>query len=296
MSRALPENSQNGTSKACQGRLFRQAIRLSQSISVLSSVPSRSTQSGGGAAFRGPPKPRSGLGERGRGPGHWPASGAQLPPPPATAPEFHPGSPSCFVLVRLSIQPRPRLKRERQFGWRTNLPSNASRLNGDNHPRTAPAAPLEGPRAPAPTAGPALLGESACCKPDTYKSPSPDTDRRKGTPPILGSITHLQTVGIMRKAICLATCLVLSFCAVPRTVRADSTWEFSVQVSATVQASPPQITLSWPQDSYILPNSYTVYRKAPSATSWGSGPLCPARPPAMWNNVKRGHRLRISDR
>src|SRR6185295_14037960 len=51
----------------------------------------------------------------------------------------------------------------------------------------------------------------------------------------------------------------------------DAVWEYSVQVSASIQASPPQITLSWPQDTYGVPASYTVYRKAPGATSWGSG-------------------------
>lgn len=45
----------------------------------------------------------------------------------------------------------------------------------------------------------------------------------------------------------------------------DPKW-YAVQVSATVQASPAQITLSWPVDSNA--QSYTVYRKAPSATSW----------------------------
>ena len=58
--------------------------------------------------------------------------------------------------------------------------------------------------------------------------------------------------------------------AAAQTLRADSTWEFSVQVSATVQTSPAQITLSWPQDTYMVPNSYTVYRKDPSATSWSA--------------------------
>ena len=43
-----------------------------------------------------------------------------------------------------------------------------------------------------------------------------------------------------------------------------------MEVSATVQVSPPQITLSWPQDTYAAPSSYTVYRKSPGATSWGS--------------------------
>lgn len=50
---------------------------------------------------------------------------------------------------------------------------------------------------------------------------------------------------------------------------ADSTWVYTVQISATVQSSPARVTLSWPQDPYGA-NSYTVYRKAKTATSWGS--------------------------
>ena len=49
----------------------------------------------------------------------------------------------------------------------------------------------------------------------------------------------------------------------------EPTWNYAVQVSATVQVSPPQISFSWPQDSTA--NGYTVYRKAPGATSWGTG-------------------------
>src|SRR6266516_66280 len=52
---------------------------------------------------------------------------------------------------------------------------------------------------------------------------------------------------------------------------AEPTWNYTVQVSAAVQSAPPQVTLSWPQDTLGTPNSYTVYRKAPGATSWGSG-------------------------
>jgi hypothetical protein len=51
----------------------------------------------------------------------------------------------------------------------------------------------------------------------------------------------------------------------------EPTWNYAVQVSATVQLSPPQISLSWPQDTTAIPSSYTVYRKAPGATSWGTG-------------------------
>src|ERR1041384_4281171 len=51
----------------------------------------------------------------------------------------------------------------------------------------------------------------------------------------------------------------------------EPTWNYAVQVSSAVQSSPPQITLNWPQDTSGTPVSYTVYRKAPNATSWGGG-------------------------
>src|SRR5712691_8120067 len=80
----------------------------------------------------------------------------------------------------------------------------------------------------------------------------------------------------MRKAFSVVTGLMLLL-AGPMAIglRAESTWEYSVQVSATVQASPAQITLTWPQDTILLPNSYTVYRKDPGATSWGAGTTLP---------------------
>ncbi|MDB6066364.1 MAG: hypothetical protein JWR26_2572, partial [Pedosphaera sp.] len=52
---------------------------------------------------------------------------------------------------------------------------------------------------------------------------------------------------------------------------AEGTWEYAVQVSATVQTSPPQIKLSWPQDVESPVSSYTVYRKTLDGTSWGTG-------------------------
>jgi hypothetical protein len=75
----------------------------------------------------------------------------------------------------------------------------------------------------------------------------------------------------MGKAIRIAIGLLL-FASVVQMGRAvEMTWEFSVQVSATVQVSPSRITLNWPQDQYMLPNSYTVYRKAPGDSDWGNG-------------------------
>lgn len=65
----------------------------------------------------------------------------------------------------------------------------------------------------------------------------------------------------------LAAC----FFALTRVGRAvDSTWNYTVEITAAVQASPAQIALTWPQDTNGTPASYTVYRKAPSDTSWGS--------------------------
>src|SRR5947207_7253193 len=55
-----------------------------------------------------------------------------------------------------------------------------------------------------------------------------------------------------------------------QSLKADSTWVYAVQITASVQVSPPQITLRWEPDQYGA-NSYTVYRKTEDATSWGSG-------------------------
>jgi hypothetical protein len=72
---------------------------------------------------------------------------------------------------------------------------------------------------------------------------------------------------------------VLSFLAIGLTTHfargVEPTWNYAVQVSASVQILPPQITLAWPQDTTATPNSYTVYRKAPTATSWGGGTTLP---------------------
>lgn len=54
------------------------------------------------------------------------------------------------------------------------------------------------------------------------------------------------------------------------TAKADTTWNYTVQISASVQESPPQIALTWPQDDYRAIR-YTVYRKAKGAVAWGAG-------------------------
>ncbi|HWW02762.1 MAG TPA: fibronectin type III domain-containing protein [Candidatus Acidoferrum sp.] len=72
-----------------------------------------------------------------------------------------------------------------------------------------------------------------------------------------------------RALIILAVCDWFSFIAAPIS-KADTTWNYAVQISATVQSAPPQITLTWPQDDYGAIR-YTVYRKAKGDTSWGTG-------------------------
>jgi hypothetical protein len=73
----------------------------------------------------------------------------------------------------------------------------------------------------------------------------------------------------MRALMLLATCGLFTFVAAP-SLKADTTWNYAVQISATVQDAPPQITLAWPQDDYGAVR-YTVYRKAKGDTAWGTG-------------------------
>ena len=51
----------------------------------------------------------------------------------------------------------------------------------------------------------------------------------------------------------------------------ENTWDYSVQVSASVESAPPQILLSWPEEEGTAPVTYTVYRKNREDLSWGPG-------------------------
>jgi hypothetical protein len=50
----------------------------------------------------------------------------------------------------------------------------------------------------------------------------------------------------------------------------DSTYLYAVQISATIQVSPPQITLNWYPDAYGV-NNFVIYRKAKTDDFWGTG-------------------------
>src|SRR5690349_24762021 len=89
----------------------------------------------------------------------------------------------------------------------------------------------------------------------------------------------------MRKAVAIAVGLLLFAMIVQLGQAVEMTWEFSVQVSATVQASLSQITLTWPQDQYMQPNSYTVYRKAPADSNWGTGVSLPGTATSYVDNT-----------
>ena len=75
----------------------------------------------------------------------------------------------------------------------------------------------------------------------------------------------------MKKLVQAIVGVVLSVVAAYEVTAEEPTWNYAVQVSATVQESPARITLSWPQDTSGTPGSYTVYRKSAGSTSWGGG-------------------------
>jgi hypothetical protein len=84
------------------------------------------------------------------------------------------------------------------------------------------------------------------------------------------------------------TAIIFCALALAPCVWADSTWVYTVQISATTQSSPPRISLSWPQDQYGA-NSYTVYRKAKDSGSWGGGTTLPGSATSyVDNNVAAG--------
>jgi hypothetical protein len=57
-------------------------------------------------------------------------------------------------------------------------------------------------------------------------------------------------------------------------LQADDTWLYAVQISAAVQTNPAQITLNWEPDHYGA-DSYTVFRKFKTDSSWGAGVSLP---------------------
>src|SRR5579883_489394 len=80
----------------------------------------------------------------------------------------------------------------------------------------------------------------------------------------------------MRKVIRVVAGLAAVLLAVSPLRAFENTSEYSVQVSARVRSSPPQISLTWPNDGCDAPTAYTIYRKAPEDSNWGAGTHLPA--------------------
>lgn len=78
-------------------------------------------------------------------------------------------------------------------------------------------------------------------------------------PPQLSFVTEL-----------ILICLLVTF----GTKAEELTFVYAVQISANIQVAPPQITLNWEPDP-LGANSYTIYRKALTDTSWGNGTTLP---------------------
>ena len=75
----------------------------------------------------------------------------------------------------------------------------------------------------------------------------------------------------MKRVVGVISVLLVTTLATPVGRAIEDTWDYSVQADSLVEVSPPTITLTWPQDTNAIPASYTVYRKSPEATSWGTG-------------------------
>lgn len=69
--------------------------------------------------------------------------------------------------------------------------------------------------------------------------------------------------------------LVALFLGVCFAEAADQTWTYSVQVHASVQASPARITLQWPADS-VPAVGYRIWRREIDEIGWGSPVMLPA--------------------
>ncbi len=84
----------------------------------------------------------------------------------------------------------------------------------------------------------------------------------------MGCSTHNHAWPESRLPLLPALLLVLGFALLSSAE--DQTWLYAVQLSASVQLDPPQITLNWVPDTYGA-DSYVVYRKLMDENSWGPG-------------------------
>jgi hypothetical protein len=77
----------------------------------------------------------------------------------------------------------------------------------------------------------------------------------------------LPPAALWRVVLLLLTCLLAR--------GSDWTWTYSVRATATVNASPPRVTLQWPTDE-IPATGYNIRRKDPDELAWGNTVSLPA--------------------
>lgn len=88
----------------------------------------------------------------------------------------------------------------------------------------------------------------------------------------MGSAPFGHADGVMKRLLSVAVAWVIAVTgSITAAGAVENTWDYSVQVSSAVQASPARIVLSWPQDTNGIPVSYTIYRRTPTDLTWGEG-------------------------
>jgi hypothetical protein len=92
---------------------------------------------------------------------------------------------------------------------------------------------------------------------------------RKADRAFLMNKVCLRELRVGRVTVALVIGLICRFSFEDSAAWADSTYVYAVQLSASIQANPPQLQLNWEPDPYGATN-YTVYRKAKEDTTWGT--------------------------
>src|SRR4029077_1566204 len=100
-----------------------------------------------------------------------------------------------------------------------------------------------------------------------FPSPHPMEKGTKGEGPHSPTSDQFAFCNFQFSIFNLCSLLALLLCAF-RVSAEDSTWIYTVQISASVQTSPPQITLQWEANDLYGVRSWSIYRKSKDATSW----------------------------
>ena len=84
---------------------------------------------------------------------------------------------------------------------------------------------------------------------------------------VCSALRHFSIFNFQFSIFNLCPVLLLLLCVCPAPAE-DATWTYTVEISATVQTSPPQINLQWEADDPYGVQRFSIYRKTKDATSW----------------------------